>query len=167
MTATTGRRLHSTQTHTLPVLRCPEGNARAANRPAAEPRAAAVIAFSVPCWRAVLETRWTYWMSQVTELSLAFHTAAERIGYTFIGSEPELERLQRQIAAARRALVDIDHAAARLSTGRFGYCEQCGADIPVARLATIPEARYCPGCSSGRHDQPWVIQAWLLAVLTA
>jgi len=60
-----------------------------------------------------------------------------------------------------------DHAAARLSTGRFGYCEQCGADIPVARLATIPEARYCPGCSSGRHDQPWVIQAWLLAVLTA
>jgi hypothetical protein len=115
----------------------------------------------------MLETRWTYWMSQVTELSLAFHAAAERIGYTFIGSEPELERLQGQIAAARRALVDIDHAAARLSTGRFGYCEQCGADIPVARLATIPEARYCPGCSAGRHDQPRVIQAWLLAVLTA
>ena len=106
MTATTGRRLHSTQTHTLPVPRCPEGNARAANKPAAEPRAAAVIAFSVPCWRAVLETRWTYWMSQVTELSLAFHAAAGRIGCTFIGSEPELERLQRQIAVARRALVE-------------------------------------------------------------
>jgi len=78
-----------------------------------------------------------------------FRAAAERIGYIFIGSEPELERLQRQIAAARRALVDIDHAAARLSAGRFGFCEQCGADIPVARLATIPEARYCPGCSAG------------------
>ena len=98
----------------------------------------------VPCWK-----RWKYWSSQVTELSLAFRAAAERIGYTFIGPEPELERLQRQIAAARRALVDIDHAAARLSTGRFGYCEQCGTDIPVARLATIPEARYCPGCSAG------------------
>jgi RNA polymerase-binding transcription factor DksA len=33
--------------------------------------------------------------------------------------------------------------------GRFGYCEQCGADIPVARLATIPEARYCPDCMAG------------------
>gem|GEM_PF-6012707 len=62
-------------------------------------------------------------MSQVTELSLAFRAAAERIGYTFIGPEPELERLQRQIAAARRALVDIDHAAVRLSMGRFGYCK--------------------------------------------
>ena len=123
MTATTGRRLHSTQTRTLPVPRRPERNARAANKPAAAQRAIAVIAFSVPCWRAVLETRWTYWMSQVTELSLAFRAAAERIGYTFIGPEPELERLQRQIAAARRALVDIDHAAVRLSMGRFGYCK--------------------------------------------
>jgi DnaK suppressor protein len=63
--------------------------------------------------------------------------------------ETELERLQRQIAAARRALVDIDHAVARLSMGRFGYCEQCGADIPVARLATTPQARYCPDCAAG------------------
>jgi hypothetical protein len=127
----------------------PERNARAANKPAAAQRPTAVIAFSVPCWRAVLGIRWKYWMSQVTELSLAFHLAADRIGYTFYCTEPELERLQRQIVAARRALVDIDHAAARLLMGRFGYCEQCRADIPVARLATIPEARYCAGCTAG------------------
>jgi hypothetical protein len=34
--------------------------------------------------------------------------------------------------------------------GRFGYCLPCDADIPVARLAPS-----------------LVIQAWLLAVLTA
>jgi DnaK suppressor protein len=65
------------------------------------------------------------------------------------GESPRLERLQRQIAAARRALVDIDHAAARLAMDRFGYCEQCGADIPVARLATTPGACYCPDCTAG------------------
>ena len=150
MTAATSRRLHSTQTRTLPASRRPEPDARADHQLPAHPqRATAVIAFPVPSWRAVLETRWKYRVIQVTELSLAFHTAAERIGYTGHGSAPELRRLQRQTAAARRALADIDDALARLSAGRYGCCEQCGAGIPVARLATTPEARYCPGCSPG------------------
>ena len=151
MTAATSRRLHSAQNRTLPASRRPGPNARAENQLAAPPqRATAVIAFPVPCWRAVLEARWKYRVTQVTELSLAFHTAAERVGRTAgHGAAPELERLQRQTVAARRALADIDDALARLSAGRYGYCEQCGADIPVARLATTPEARYCPRCSPG------------------
>lgn len=151
MTAVTGRRLHRSHTRTLPASQRPGPNARAGNQLAAPSQCAtAVIAFPVPCWRAALETRWKYWVAQVTELSLAFHTAAERTGDTAgHGATAELRRLQRQTAAARRALADIDDALARLSAGRYGYCEQCGADIPVARVATTPEARYCPRCSPG------------------
>jgi RNA polymerase-binding transcription factor DksA len=151
MTAVTGRRVHSAQARTLPAPRPPEPDTRAGNPlPAAAQCATAVIAFPVPCWRAVLEVRWKYRVIQVTELSLAFHTAAERTSYTAgHGAGPELARLQRQTADARRALADIDDALARLSAGRYGYCEQCGADIPVGWLATIPEARYCPRCSPG------------------
>jgi DnaK suppressor protein len=156
MTTTTSRRLHRTQNRTPPASQRPGPNARVGNQLTAYPQpATAVIAFPVPCWRAVLETQWQYRVAQITELSLAFHTAAERTGYTSLHrAAPELARLQRRTAAARRALANIDDALARLSAGRYGYCEQCGADIPVARLTTNPEARYCPRCSPGRRDQP-------------
>jgi RNA polymerase-binding transcription factor DksA len=45
-------------------------------------------------------------------------------------------------------LKDIDNALERLGSGNFGICQECGCNIPKARLLAIPYARYCVACQS-------------------
>jgi len=52
--------------------------------------------------------------------------------------------------AARAALAEIEAALARLSDGRYGSCETCGAAISRDRLAARPAARTCVGCQPRR-----------------
>jgi len=40
----------------------------------------------------------------------------------------------------------IDAAFTRLEAGRYGICDGCGADIPLARLKALPFAIYCVDC---------------------
>jgi DnaK suppressor protein len=40
----------------------------------------------------------------------------------------------------------IDGAFGRLDAGRYGICDGCGADIPLARLKALPFAIYCVDC---------------------
>jgi|HubBroStandDraft_3_1064219.scaffolds.fasta_scaffold03955_2 RNA polymerase-binding transcription factor DksA len=97
-----------------------------------------------PRWRIILETRWRDRLTEVTELSLAYHGAAE----TPAGAEDkQARRLLRNAVAARRRLADTEDALRRLETGCFGACEQCGAGIPDVLLAASPEVRYCAGCA--------------------
>ncbi len=42
----------------------------------------------------------------------------------------------------RADLTDVDHALAKMAAGTYGWCEECGLAIPLARLRAIPEARY-------------------------
>lgn len=111
-------------------------------------------------WRGLLEERWKTRLSTLTQLSLAYHDAAQRSGngrYLAPGAEtPQLQTLMREATAARRALVDTEEALARLSGGSFGRCEQCAVSIPVARLLAEPEARYCAQCA---RTVSWVPQA--------
>ena len=46
----------------------------------------------------------------------------------------------------RRELADIEAALARLSSGSYGHCEQCGRAIGRQRLRAVPEARHCASC---------------------
>jgi hypothetical protein len=71
-----------------------------------------------PQWRALLEARWQARLTELTELSLAYHAAAE-------------------------AIVDawVDDSAQR-------EAQQCESAIPAGLLALIPEARYCPRCDA-------------------
>jgi len=101
-----------------------------------------------PRWRALLEARWQARLEELTELSLAYHAAADRPGTR--GDEPEVQSVLRRAVAARRKLGDVEEALARLATGRFGRCEQCESAIPAGLLALIPEARYCPCCDAPR-----------------
>jgi len=105
-----------------------------------------------PAWRVVLEARWQQRLSSLTELSLAYHDAAERSaagrGPAALGQTPRARRLLREATAARRALRDTEEALARLSDGSYGWCEQCSAPIPAAALLAEPEARYCARCLS-------------------
>ncbi len=103
-------------------------------------------------WRSLLEARWQQRLSILTELSLAYHDAAERSGTGYsqaaLGETPQLRRLLRRATAARRALCDTEEALARLSDGSYGQCEQCSAPIAAAELLAEPETRYCAECAA-------------------
>jgi RNA polymerase-binding transcription factor DksA len=108
----------------------------------------------LPAWRRLLESRWQQRLAAVTSLSLAYHEAEERSGGQ--GEAATLRRLRHGAIAARRALFDTEEALARLSSGRYGRCEQCASAISAARLTRDPEARYCARCalSTGSSRSP-------------
>jgi RNA polymerase-binding transcription factor DksA len=91
-----------------------------------------------PHWRTLLETRWQALLWEVTELSLAYHEAADA----------QKRGLACRTIAARRKLADVEEALDRLTAGTFGRCEQCHMPIPVGLLAASPDRRYCPRCAS-------------------
>ena len=93
-------------------------------------------------WRAILEARWRLRLQEVTELSMAYHTAASGAI-----EDRQARRLLRRAVAARQRLADTEEALGRVSTGAFGRCEQCGTAIPEVLLAAAPESRYCPRCA--------------------
>ena len=45
----------------------------------------------------------------------------------------------------------IDNALIRIETGSYGHCEDCGKDIPVARLQALPTATTCLACGKARE----------------
>ena len=103
-----------------------------------------------PQWRALLEARWQARLEELTELSLAYHAAAEAVGDGAV-DEPgprETQALLSLAVGARRKLQDVEEALGRLAAGRYGRCEQCRAGIPAGLLALIPETRYCPRCDA-------------------
>jgi DnaK suppressor protein len=60
----------------------------------------------------------------------------------------ERSRIAALLAQARAHLDDIDRALRRLDEGRYGVCEQCGAEIGAERLCARPVARTCITCAS-------------------
>lgn len=104
-----------------------------------------------PQWRALLEARWQARLEELTELSLAYHTAAEAVldGRVDEPGQQEAQVLLRRAVAVRRRLADVEEALRRLAAGQYGRCEQCGSPIPPGLLALIPETRYCPQCDAG------------------
>lgn len=57
------------------------------------------------------------------------------------------EVLEGLRAEARYELVRVNDALARLEAGRYGQCTRCGAEIPAARLAAVPQAEHCNACA--------------------
>lgn len=56
---------------------------------------------------------------------------------------------EHRIAENRRHRIQqIEHALQRLADGTYGRCEQCGTDIPAARLRAFPAATLCVTCKS-------------------
>jgi RNA polymerase-binding transcription factor DksA len=104
-----------------------------------------------PQWRALLEARWQARLEELTELSLAYHAAAEGVldGRAAEPGQREAQVLLRRAVAVRRRLADVEEALGRLAVGRYGRCEQCGSPVPHGLLALIPETRYCPRCDAG------------------
>lgn len=48
-------------------------------------------------------------------------------------------------------LEQVEHALTKLSSGAYGFCENCGMLISPARLEAIPYASLCFGCQQRRE----------------
>jgi DnaK suppressor protein len=105
---------------------------------------------SGPRWRAILEARWRLRLEEVTELSVAYHSAAaDNSGAGDQGeNQDRARRLLRRAVAARQRLAETEEALGRVAAGGFGRCEQCGSPIPVTLLSAAPEGRYCDRCAT-------------------
>ena len=72
-----------------------------------------------------------------------------------VGRLSRMDALQNQAMqqAAERArnrdLVRIEMAERRLGEGDYGFCEECGEEIPDGRLAIDPMAERCVNCARG------------------
>ena len=53
----------------------------------------------------------------------------------------------------KKQLDEVDGALARLDSGEYGKCENCGRDISAARLEARPEATLCIDCKSLQEAQ--------------
>lgn len=51
----------------------------------------------------------------------------------------------------RRRLEEIEAALARVESGTYGRCEECGARIAAARLEAEPATRWCVACAAARE----------------
>lgn len=56
-----------------------------------------------------------------------------------------------------RAIQAMEAAASRLDSPDFGICEDCGANIPAARLIANPTATRCVACQE-RHEHTYAGQ---------
>jgi RNA polymerase-binding transcription factor DksA len=107
---------------------------------------------ALPQWRALLGFHWQERLERVTEFSLAYHDAEEVAADTSSDRKAQLAARRRasgilhRAVAERRALAEIEAALARLSAGRFGWCEQCGSAVATTRLTEMPQTRYCTAC---------------------
>jgi DnaK suppressor protein len=50
--------------------------------------------------------------------------------------------------SANSELSQIERALTRLSAGRYGRCEHCGAEIASQRLVAVPYAERCASCAA-------------------
>lgn len=56
------------------------------------------------------------------------------------------DTVEAEIKDLNRRLADIEITLKKITKNRYGYCEKCVINIPLARLKLVPEARYCVDC---------------------
>ena len=59
---------------------------------------------------------------------------------------------QAEVARDVRELCDLEEAEARIASGAYGICTDCGVDIECERLFAYPTAKRCIDCQ-GRHER--------------
>jgi DnaK suppressor protein len=106
----------------------------------------------------LLEERATY-LYQAEELkaqadSLALEHEPGDVQFDEEGGEGGTSNVDRELdlvlsGQALAAIEEIDRALLKIDAGTYGSCEQCGNDIPEARLEALPHAALCVACKSG------------------
>lgn len=68
--------------------------------------------------------------------------------------DDEFNLVSSQLAESEsRELAQIEEALVRIRLGRYGVCEGCGEDIPLARLQALPYATRCVICQRESEQQ--------------
>lgn len=89
---------------------------------------------------------------ELSELSEGARAPVE-LDQQAVGRLSRMDALQNQAMqqaterARKRDLVRIEMAERRLAEGDYGYCEECGEEIPDGRLAIDPMAECCVACA--------------------
>jgi DnaK suppressor protein len=86
--------------------------------------------------------------------SLALEHEPGDVQFDEEGGEGGTSNVDRELdlvlsAQARSAITEIDRAMIKIEAGNYGKCEQCGRQIPQARLKALPYAALCVACKSG------------------
>jgi DnaK suppressor protein len=103
-----------------------------------------------PDLRAVLEQERADLSDQLTELGYADGGAGLTYDSGFAdSSQVTAERGEAEALATtlKETLAEVEHALAKFDEGNFGKCEDCGKEIPAARLEAMPSSRYCIDCA--------------------
>ena len=68
----------------------------------------------------------------------------------FMSLDPDADRAMAQAVDARRRgrLQRIEAALGRIEDGEYGYCAECGDEIPPKRLAIEPTIERCVDCAA-------------------
>ncbi len=51
------------------------------------------------------------------------------------------------LATARSRLAGLEYAIKRIDDPEFGFCIDCGEEIPLQRLMAMPQATHCVDCA--------------------
>ena len=139
------------------ATKAPAKTAKAAPAPKAKP-AAERTAFLASQRQLLLDERANYIRSAETLKAQADSLALEHepgdVQFDEEGGEGGTSNVDRELdlvlsAQARAAAIEIDRALAKIDSGTYGLCEQCGQQIPDARLQALPQAALCVACKSG------------------
>jgi DnaK suppressor protein len=86
-------------------------------------------------------------MSEITELQRERLTDSAGDDQADTGTKT-FEREQEMTLAANllERVTQVERALDRLEEGNYGWCERCGNQIPVERLAAFPSATLCVTC---------------------
>lgn len=64
-------------------------------------------------------------------------------------TESENDEVLEGLGAAERSeLARVRRALERMEAGTYTSCERCGGEIPVERLAAVPDASTCVACAA-------------------
>lgn len=110
------------------------------------------LAPQLPTLRGMLLEQRAFRLEQLVELR-----AADGRTKDTNAADTDAGRARREVGAlvadgARRAMTDIELALTSMITGHYGCCHACHADIPLAVLEVIPQARLCLGCQRSESD---------------
>ena len=109
---------------------------------------------------AVISAFETELLQELADLADADRAGAEDRGTVELDQQ-SVGRLSRMDALQRQAMAEaqnrrraarrqrITAALARIDEGEFGYCQDCGEEIPEGRLKLDPTIPNCVSCASG------------------
>jgi DnaK suppressor protein len=70
-----------------------------------------------------------------------------------VALDAEYHEISSQLAEVEsNELTQIEVALERIDSGEYGVCEDCGRNIPLARLQAVPYATVCIKCQRERES---------------